>query len=331
MDELDPYIDDAIDLIEFANGNKSTPWGKLRAEMGHPEPFNLKYLGIGNEQWGEEYFERYKVLSKIIEEKYPDIILISTPGPFPDGDMFEYGWEQLKDLNVALVDEHYYRPPEWFLENADRYDSYDRNGPKVFAGEFAAHTKREVDPVNKNIWEAALAEAAFMTGLERNADLVHLTSYAPLLAHEEAWQWTPDLIWFNNLEAYGTVNYYVQKMYSNNPGTDLLLITENGEQLTGQQKLYASIVKDEHTQELIIKVVNTANVAQEISISTKEGALGDLGTITTMKSNNLEDANSFESPQKIAPQSDEFKLVNGVIGISLDAQSFNVIKVKIKN
>src|SRR5690606_11326663 len=196
MEALAPYVQEALDLVEFANGDLDTPWGKLRADMGHPEPFNMKYLGIGNEQWGPEYFQRYKVFAQAIGEKYPEIILISTPGPFPDGDMFDYGWEQMKELNVAIADEHFYRSPEWFRENADRYDGYDRKGPKVFAGEYAAQSVAIASPDNKNNWNCALSEAAFMTGLERNAEVVHLTSYAPLMAHSEGWQWTPDLIWF---------------------------------------------------------------------------------------------------------------------------------------
>ena len=269
MDELDPYVQDALDLIEFANGDITTPWGKVRADMGHPEPFNMKFIGVGNEQWGPEYIKRYKVFNEAISEKYPEIIIVSGSGPFPDGDYFEYGMKELKDIGAEIIDEHYYRSPEWFKENATRYDSYDRNGPKIFAGEYAAQSVAIASPENKNNWDTALAEAAFMTGLERNAEVVQLTSYAPLMAHEDGWQWTPDMIWFNNLESYGTPNYYVQKLYSTNKGTDLISVTRDGEALVGQHDLYASATLDSKTGEVIVKVVNTSSDAQEVSLNFK--------------------------------------------------------------
>ena len=201
------------------------PWGKLRSDMGHPKPFNMKYIGIGNEQWGQQYIDRYKIFEKAIKEKYPDIKIVSAVGPFPEGEQFDFLMDKMKKLNADIVDEHYYKPPEWFRENATRYDSYDRNGPKIFAGEYAAQSVGIASPDNKNNWECALSEAAFMTGLERNADVVVMSSYAPLFANADAWQWTPDLIWFNNLSSYGTPDYYVQKMYSTHRGTDLLSIS----------------------------------------------------------------------------------------------------------
>jgi len=330
MEELDPYVQDALDLIEFANGSTSTSWGKLRADMGHPEPFNLKYIGIGNEQWGEAYIERYKVFDKAIKAKYPEIIIVSGSGPFPDGEYFDYGWEALKKMNVEIVDEHYYRPPQWFKDNANRYDNYDRNAPKIFAGEYAAHPKDVEDGPKENNWEGALSEAAFMTGLERNADVVHLTSYAPLMAHIDAFQWAPDMIWFNNLEAYGTANYDVQKLYGNNSGTDLLTITENGKPLTGQHNLYASAVKDVNTNELIIKAVNTSEDKQAIIISVKGALLDKKGTITTLRSNDLTAVNSFETPQNIELSTIDFEIKNGKMVIELTSQSMNVVKIKFK-
>ena len=330
LENLDPYVQEALDLVEFANGSVSTKWGKLRADMGHPEPFNMKYLGIGNEQWGPEYFERYRIFVKALGEKYPNIVIVSTPGPFPEGDMFDYGWEQMKLLDVALADEHYYRPPEWFQENADRYDSYDRNGPKVFAGEYAAHPKDVENGPKENNWEAALSEAAFMTGLERNADIVHMTSYAPLMAHAEGWQWAPDLIWFNNLEAYGTPNYYVQKLFSNNAGTDLLKITEDGKSLTGQHNLYASAVKDIKEQELIIKLVNTASTPQTVQLDLGSGEVGSSGEAHILYDVNLEDTNTFENPVKISPIVEPVEASGGQIKLSLKQNSLTVLKLKIK-
>ena len=216
------YIKDAIDLIEFANGNpEENEWAAIRAQMGHPEPFNLEYLGIGNEQWNtaeNQFFERYEAFEEEIHKLYPDIKLISTSGPSADGTNYTNAWNWLKTHNgeenfTYAVDEHYYRTPEWFLSNINRYDGYDREGFSVFASEYAANG------TYGNTLYSALAEAAYMTGLERNADIVKMASYAPLLAKEGYTQWNPNLIWFNNSTVYGSPDYYVQKMYSENNGS----------------------------------------------------------------------------------------------------------------
>ena len=330
MDELDPYVQDALDLIEFANGSEATPWGKLRSDMGHPKPFNLKYIGVGNEQWGPDYIERYKVFEKAIKAKYPKIIIVSGSGPSPDGEYFDYGMQELKKLNAELVDEHYYKSPQWFMDNATRYDNYDRKGPKVFAGEYAAHSTIDNNLITKNNWESAFSEAAFITGLERNAEVVHLTSYAPLMAHAEAWQWAPDMIWFNNLEAYGSANYQVQKLFALNKGTDLLNITKDGKPLTGQNNLYASAVKDANTKEIIVKLVNTASTPQEVSVDLKGSKLASKGSVLTLSSPNLTDENSFSAPQKISPKESEYKLKGEKASMSLPPYSVTVLKLKMK-
>ena len=330
LKDLGPYVQDALDLIEFANGTIDTPWGQVRNEMGHPEPFHMKYIGIGNEQWGPEYIERYKVFEKAIKEKYPDMIIVSGSGPFAEGDYFEYGWEELKKLNAEIVDEHYYSSPEWFRENAARYDSYDRNGPKIFAGEYAAQSVAITSPDNKNNWECALSEAAFMTGLERNADVVHLTSYAPLMAHAEGWQWTPDLLWFNNLESYGTPNYYVQKLFATNRGTDLVPISEDGKPLIGQHELYASAVKDLEKKELIIKLVNTATEPQDVAIAINGVRLSSKGEAHVLSSNDLTAENSFESPKAISPVTEMVNMARGKVKVSLKKNSLTVLNFKMK-
>jgi alpha-N-arabinofuranosidase len=329
MDELGPYIQDALDLIEFANGSKDTPWGKLRHVMGHPEPFNMKYIGIGNEQWGPEYIKRYKEFDKSIKAQYPEIIVVSGSGPFPDGDFFEYGWKELKELNAAIVDEHYYRSPEWFRANADRYDSYDRNGPKVFAGEYAAQSVAIASPENENNWDCALSEAAFMTGIERNADLVTMTSYAPLMAHTEGWQWKTDLIWFNNLTSYGTPSYYVQKMYGQNAGTQLLHTVLNGEKAIGQENLYASSVFDEKTNEIIVKVVNTNTNTNKIKIDLKGRSVEPQIVTETLAYPELDAVNSIAFPSKISTKISEQPWNTKTNRITLAAQSFTVIKFKL--
>ncbi|MEL6719371.1 MAG: alpha-L-arabinofuranosidase C-terminal domain-containing protein [Bacteroidota bacterium] len=279
---------------------------------------------------GEAYIERYAVFEKAIKEKYPDIVIVSTSGPFPDGDMFEYGWEQLKKMNAEIVDEHYYRSPQWFLENADRYDNYDRNGPKVFAGEYAAHPKGVEDGSTENNWESALAEAAFMTGLERNADIVTLTSYAPLMAHAEGWQWAPDMIWFDNLNSYGTANYYVQKMYSNHAGTDLLKITKNGQALAGQNGLYASAVKDKNTGELYVKIANTKNDRQKIVIKIDNVKLATEASVLTMASDDLKAINSFDTPMKLSPVESKLVVKKGIIEAEMPSNAFVIYKVKMQ-
>jgi alpha-N-arabinofuranosidase len=328
INELDPYVQDALDLIEFANGAVTTTWGKIRSDMGHPEPFNLKYIGVGNEQWGPDYIDRYKVFEKAIKAKYPNIIIVSGSGPSPAGEHFDFAMQELKKLNAELVDEHYYESPKWFRENAGRYDNYDRKVPKIFAGEYAAQSVSGANPNNRNNWECAFSEAAFMTGLERNAEVVHLTSYAPLMAHEDAWQWTPDMIWFNNLESYGSANYYVQQLFSTNKGTDLLNITKDGKALTGQNSLYASAVKDANSKEIIVKLVNTATTAQDVSIDLKGAKLGSKGTIIRLSSSNTQDENTFADPKKITPKQTEYKITKGNQQLNLPAYSVTVLKLK---
>ena len=329
VDQLDPYIQDAIDLIEFANGPETSTWGKIRAKMGHPAPFNLKMIGVGNEQWGPQYIERYVLFAKAIAEKYPDIKIVSGTGPSPDGKYFDYAAKELKKLNAQIVDEHYYANPEWFLKNATRYDSYDRSGYKVFAGEYAAQSINTCNPDNKNDWNCAMSEAAFMTGLERNADVVNLCSYAPLFAHIDGWQWTPDLIWFNNLNSFGTANYYVQKMFSNNKGTHVLPMLEDGKPLVGQNGLYASATFDQNSNEIILKVVNSSDKMQTVKV-VLDGAkkLAAKGTITIMKSDNLNIYNSIEKPIEIVPAEQDFLVKGKVLDLKLETHSFSVIRVK---
>ena len=329
MDELDPYIQDALDLIEFANGPVTSTWGKLRADMGHAAPFNLKFIGVGNEQWGPHYIDRYKVFTKAIKEKYPSIVIVSSVGPFPDGELFDYAAKELKDLNAEIVDEHYYRNPEWFLENSNRYDNYDRKGPKIFAGEYAAQSVATVSPDNKNNWKCAMSEAAFMTGLERNADMVYMASYAPLFAHAEGWQWTPDLIWFDNLRSYGTPNYYVQKLFANNKGTHALSILSGTEKLNGKNGLFASAVWDKNTKEIIVKVVNASDKAQTTDIQLSTGKkISSNGSMLILKSENLDGVNSLDNPTQISPQEQPIKLKGKNATIALPAHSMSVVKIK---
>src|SRR5690606_5547820 len=305
VDELDEYIQDALDRIEFANGDINTSWVKLRAEMGHPEPFNLKMLGVGNENWGPQYIERLIVFQKVLQEKHPEIKIIASSGTDPDGERFEYLGEKLREMNIDIIDEHYYRPPAWFLSGADRYDEYDRNGPKIFAGEYASHTTRPQGP-GRSTWEAALSEAAFLTGLERNGDVVTMASYAPLFGHIDGWQWSPDLIWVDNLNVYGTPSYHVQKLYSLNKGTDIIPIKIGSQNVIGQDSLYSSAVYDANTKELIIKFVNYNDqpVEANLQLDTKKKIEGS-ATKITLANGDLNVVNSLEEPLKIKPQTEQ--------------------------
>lgn len=224
LDALQPYIQDALDLIEFANGPVDSEWGARRAALGHPEPFHLTMLGVGNEQWGEQYIDRYKVFAEVLQREHPDIELVSGPGPFPVGPDFDYAWPQLRALGADIVDEHCYACPDWFCREATRFDGYPRGGPEVFMGEYAAQSVDICSPDNQNNLRCALAEAAFLTGVERNSDVVTMSSYAPLFGHEDAWQWRPDLIWFDNLSSYGTPNYYVQQLFSLHRSDEVLAV-----------------------------------------------------------------------------------------------------------
>ncbi|MFF7869561.1 alpha-L-arabinofuranosidase C-terminal domain-containing protein [Streptomyces qaidamensis] len=207
---LKRHIQDTLDLIEFANGPATSTWGKVRAQMGHPKPFHLTHIGVGNEEnLPKEFFARFERFRTAIKAKYPDITVISNSGPDDAGTTFDTAWQLNREGKVDMVDEHYYNSPNWFLQNNDRYDSYDRSGPKVFLGEYASQG---------NAWKNGLSEAAFMTGLERNADVVKLASYAPLLANEDYVQWRPDMIWFNNRASWNSANYEVQKLFMTNVG-----------------------------------------------------------------------------------------------------------------
>jgi len=264
VDGLDEYIQDAIDLVEFANGDTTTVWGRLRADMGHPAPFGLKYLAIGNEQWGPEYVERLEPFVKALRKACPEISIVGSSGPSPDGDKFDYLWPEMRRLDVDLVDEHYYANEEWFRKSATRYDNYPRKGAKVFAGEYACHGKGR----KYNHYNTALLEAAFMTGLERNADVVLMATYAPLLAHKEGWQWRPDMIWFDNSGLTLTSSYHVQKLYSHNRGTRVVPLTDaaDGKALTGQDGIYATAAYDEPTGDYIVKLVNTADAPRSVTL-----------------------------------------------------------------
>ena len=303
VDSLTPYIQDVLDLIEFANGNPSTGWGAIRAQMGHPEPFNLKFIALGNEQWGPEYIEHLEPFLTPIREAYPDIKIIGSSGPDSEGKQFEYLWPEMKRLKADLVDEHFYRPEDWFLSQGTRYDNYDRKGPKVFAGEYACHIRGK----KYNQFRAALLEAAFMTGMERNADVVYMATYAPLFAHVDGWQWRPDMIWFDNLSSIPTSSYYVQQLFAGNKGSNVLPLTlTDGKPLAGmegQNGLFASAVLDQEAGEIILKIVNTSDESQEVNVNIKglkKGQQLNGGKVLTLRAE-PDDENTIDNPDKVMP------------------------------
>lgn len=315
LDQLDSYIQDALDLIEFANGPATSPWGAKRAAMGHSAPFNMKYLGVGNEQWGQEYIDRYAPFAKALKAKHPEIKLVAAAGPSPGDTRFKFLWEKLRELNADVVDEHSYASPKWFYDGATRYDSYPRTGPKVCMGEYAAHAKDK-----KNNWESALAEAAFMTGLERNADVVAMSAYAPLSAHVDAWQWKPNLIWFDNLRVVATPNYRVQKLFSANRGDVVLPTTVAG------TNLYATASADKKTGEVILKVVNAAAAPVDVELNIK-GVTGPARAIV-LTSDKLTDENTLDDPVRIAPKEEAVTNVAPSFRHTFPSHSVTVLRLK---
>ncbi len=329
--DLQPYIQDCLDLIEFANGDVNTTWGKKRAEMGHPAPFNLKFLAVGNEQWDNLYYERLRPFVKAIKAKYPNIKLIGTSGPDSEGEMFEKGWKAMKELKADLVDEHFYRDEHWFLSHGLRYEGYDRKGPKVFAGEYACHGKGK----KWNHFETSLYEAAFMTDLERNADVVDMATYAPLFAHVDGWQWRPDMIWYDNTRMFKSVSYYVQQMYACNKGTNVLPLTMNGKSVAGQEGqdgLFASAVVDKKKGEIIVKVANTSDKAQDVTLNLNGLKGSRSATATTLQSDNMDAENTLDNPNLIRPVETTATCVSKknmtVLNDKLPAKSFRMYKIK---
>lgn len=265
MDKMDAYIQDILDLIEYANGDsQNTKWGKIRAESGHPKPFNLKYIGIGNEDIITDVFkERFAMIYQAVKKKYPEITIIGTSGPSCEGSDYEEGWNFAAKLNLSMVDEHYYRTPGWFIHNQGFYDFYDRDKSKVYLGEYAAHL-----PGGPNNIETALSEALYLISIERNADIVDMVSYAPLLAKEGHIQWKPDLIYFNNKEAKPTVNYYVQQLFSNYGGDEYIAssVRLNNNRDDVKQRVAVSFERDSQTGNMVLKLVNLLPVSVESEI-----------------------------------------------------------------
>ena len=290
----------------------------------------MKLLGIGNEQWGPQYVERYARFAKVLKEKHPEIQLVAAAGPLPDDQRFHFIWSKMRELNADIVDEHCYANPVWFFANSHRYDHYDRNGPKVFMGEYAAQSVAMVSTKNRNTLECALSEAAYLIGLERNADVVRMASYAPLFGHADAWQWTPNLIWVDNLRLYGTPNYYVQQLFSRNRGDVVLPTQLEGvkKSSAGVEDLYAGATRDDRAGEIILKVVNATARAISAKVNLKDVKRVGAGSETILTGTSLNDVNFFAEPAKVAPATRPFKAGGSVFKHTFPGNSMTVLRVK---
>ena len=318
--ETREYAQDLLDLIEFANGDVTTEWGALRAEMGHPEPFNLKYLGIGNENWDQVYWDRFDILYKAVKEAHPEITIISSAGPVAEGDMPARAWRTIRQKYAdTIVDEHYYMGSDWFLNNVGRYDRYPRT-TKVFVGEYACHEPDQGGRRPNNLY-SALCEAAYMTGLERNSDVVAMASYAPLLAREGMQQWTPDLIWFNAREVLLTPNYYVQQMFASTVGDQVV-----ASELDGLNKrIYHIVTRTE--DRLYVKLVNVSAYADSMTLNLKNVPDG-LASVTRL-TGDKKAVNTFQNKDRVAPEKSRVTLENGSVSLELPAYSLTILTFKL--
>ena len=313
LEETRAYAQDILDLIEFATGDASTVWGGLRADMGHPEPFKLNYLAIGNENWDNIYFDRYAILSEIVKEAYPEITCIVAAGPVAEGALINNSWRNIRARFADdLVDEHYYMESQWFLNHGDRYDSYPRT-TQVFLGEFAAHEPVTSGKRPNNLY-SALCEAAYMTSLERNSDVVRMACYAPLLAREGMFQWTPDLIWFNEKDVLLTPNYYVQQMFSASLGDQVVASAAEG------SSLYHVVTRTEN--EMQVKVVTLCEEEQELTMNLA-GVPDGTGQVVQM-TGNRKHQNSFANPDRIKPVESTCEIALGQAKVTLPANSVTI-------
>ncbi|MCA0455091.1 MAG: alpha-N-arabinofuranosidase [Chloroflexi bacterium] len=321
MDEMGEYVQEVLDLIEWANGPATSTWGAKRAEAGHPEPFGLEYLAIGNEdQISPLFVERFKMIYDAVKAKHSEIILIGTTGPRPEGEDYEKGWQLAHEMHMDMVDEHGYRPPEWYWDNLYRFDSYDRNASKVYLGEYAAH-----DLGRANTLRSALAEAAYMTSLERNGDIVLLSSYAPLLGKHKRMQWQPNMIYFTNTSIRLSTNYYAQQLFGANTGDVYLPVTLDVEGM--DEVAAASCVRDSATGDVILKLVSRADAPLPVTIDLASvGAVAGEAACTVLTGEALAENNHWR-PQTVLPQSATLA-VGAVFTYEMPAHSLSVIRLK---
>ena len=319
MDEMDAYIQEVLDLIEWANGPATSEWGSKRAAAGHPEPFNLEYVGIGNEdKMTPEFEERFTVLYEAVKEKHPEITVIGTVGPFLDGEDFNKGWELSNRLKLPMVDEHYYIEPDWYLGNQERYDQYDRKKARVYLGEYASWGNKVYN---------AIAEAVHLTALERNGDVVKMASYAPLLAKKGHTQWTTDMVFFDNTTTCPTPNYYVQKLFMKNSGDHYYANVVNFSKK--DTTLAASAVWDSRTGDVIIKMVNAGKVPKNMKVNLSKFKNRDTHGKLTVLTGDPKAENTIDNPDNVVPNTKAYR-VDENFTYSAPAMSLSVIRIKTK-
>jgi alpha-L-arabinofuranosidase len=314
---MQDYIQEVLDLVEWANGPMTSTWGAKRAAAGHPDPFNLEYIGIGNEdKITPEFEERFTMIYQAIKEKHPEITVIGTSGPFHSGPDFEKGWKLANELKVPIVDEHYYTDPNWLISNQKRYDKYNRKSSQVYLGEYASWG---------NKMRNAIAEAIYMISLERNGDIVKLASYAPLVAKKGFTQWTTDLIFFDNVNISPTPNYYVQKMFSTNRGDiyfDKVIVKDEND-----STISASCVQDSKTGDIIIKMVNFSKTSKPMKVKLS-GFKNTMANATqTILSGDEQAENTLGTAQKVFPVTTSI-IVGKTFDYAAPAMSLTVIRIK---
>ncbi|HEX2906446.1 MAG TPA: alpha-L-arabinofuranosidase C-terminal domain-containing protein [Phototrophicaceae bacterium] len=325
MAEMPDYVQEILDLIEWANGPVTSTWGAKRAEAGHPEPFGLEYLGVGNEDRITPIFqERFKLIYEVVKAQYPEVTVIGTVGPRTDGEDYDLGWALAREMKLDMVDEHGYKTPDWYWENLARFDAYDRDGTTVYLGEYAAH-----DIGRRSTLRSALAEAAYMTALERNGDLVQLASYAPLLGKQRRLQWEPDLIYFDNGAVYPTINYYIQQLFSVNAGDTYLPTTVTFE---NDQTIVAACVRDSTSGDIILKIVSRADVPvrAQIDLSGVDG-IAPIADCTVISGDPVDENNySFWHSHILTPTTATIT-VAPQFDYDVPAHSLSVIRMKTGN
>jgi alpha-L-arabinofuranosidase len=320
LEDMASYVQEVLDLIEYANGPPTSKWGAVRAAAGHPEPFNLKYLGVGNEDHITFLFKkRFELIYQAVKSKHPEITVIGTVGPFAEGDDYDQGWQIANELAVPVVDEHYYVSPQWFWDHLDRYDAYERNKSKVYLGEYAAH-----DRGRRSTLRAALAEAAHLTSLERNGDVVLMASYAPLLAREGFINWSPDLVYFDGGGVFPTISYEVQRLFSLNAGDRYLQTAVGGGKENG--RVAVSSVRDSASGDVILKIVNGDDAAKTLQINLQGAKRLPRQAAATALAGEADQVNDYSGKRLMKPQTSVIPIASSFNYVA-PANSLTVLRI----
>ncbi|MCM1286566.1 MAG: hypothetical protein NC213_10360 [Acetobacter sp.] len=329
--EWDAYVQDILDLIEYANGDATTTyWGALRSANGSKQPFNLKYIGLGNENWGEIYERNFRALYDEVKKAYPEITVISSSGAWLDGEPFDFGWSWInKDYRDTVVDEHYYTNNGYLFEHNDRYDSYDRDGAHVFVGEYAVTPSKVGTLLTKSNIFGAVEEASYLTGIERNGDIVDMASYAPTFAKVNAQSWNVNMIWFDSQELVLTPNYYVQMLFANNYGSKYNKSVFANEK-TIQNGIYESVTIDEESETAYIKLVNTTGKASSVNVQLEN--FGNINMISAQSVNGNYKASCNEIGSNTTfPTEKQLEAKDNKLTVNLNKYDVTVLRVAYGN